>query len=153
MRVKEVTITGIDGRQARAIREALTVAALDMTTLAVDDGRLLDAVSTYPVVRSLRASADFPHRLRISVNAYEPIAAVQTRGGSATAVSSDGTLLRGAPTKGLPDRRAKVSPGGGRVGDASARSAIRLMAAVTGAAARTRRARLSRTARPGGHRP
>lgn len=129
VRVKEVTITGIEGRQARAIREALTVAALDMTTLAVDDGRLLEAVSTYPVVRSLRASADFPHRLRISVNAYEPIAAVQTRGGPATAVSSDGTLLRGTPTKGLPVVALKVSPGGGRVGDASARSAIRLMAA------------------------
>ncbi len=129
VRVKQVTITGIDGRQAHAIRAALTAAALDMTTLAVDDGRLLEAVSTYPVVRNVRVSADFPHRLRIAVNAYEPVAAVQTRGGSATAVSSDGMLLRGTPTKGLPIVVLKTSSGGDRVRDASALGAIRLMAA------------------------
>ena len=132
VRVKQVTVTGVDGDQARAIRAALTAAALDMTTLAVDDRRLLDAVSTYPVVRSLRASADFPHRLRIAVNAYEPVAAVQTRGGAATAVSSDGTLLRGTPTKRLPVIALKVSPAKGRVGDKAAMEAIRLMAAAPG---------------------
>jgi cell division protein FtsQ len=130
VRVKQVTVTGIDGRQARAIREVLTAAALDMTTLAVDDGRLLDAVSTYPVVRSLRASADFPHRLRIAVNAYEPVAAVQSRGGTAMAVSAGGTLLRGTPTKGLPVVALRVSPGGGRVDNANDLEAIRLMAAA-----------------------
>jgi cell division protein FtsQ len=130
VRVKQVTVTGIDGRQAGAIRDALISAALDMTTLAVDDGRLLDAVSTYPVVRSLRASADFPHRLRIDVNAYEPIAAVRSRGGATTAVSGDGTLLRGTPTKGLPVVAVKVSPGGSRVGSANDLQAIRLLAAA-----------------------
>ncbi len=132
VRVKDVTVTGIDGRQARAIREALTTAALDMTTLAVDDGRLLEAVASYPVVRSLRASADFPHRLRIAVNAYEPVAAVRVRGGTATAVSANGTLLRGAPTKDLPVVTLKISPARGRVGDASALAAIRLVAAAPG---------------------
>lgn len=130
VRVQQVTVTGVDGHQARAIREALTVAALDMTTLAVDEDRLRDAVSTYPVVRSLSASADFPHRLRIAVNAYEPVAAVQARGRSATAVSSDGTLLRGTPTKDLPVVSVKSSPGGDRVGDAPALGAIALMAAA-----------------------
>jgi cell division septal protein FtsQ len=130
VRVEQVTVTGVDGSQARAIRDALTAAALDMTTLAVDDARLRDAVSTYPVVRSVRASADFPHRLRIDVNAYEPIAAVRSRGGATTAVSGDGTLLRGTPTKGLPVVAVKVAPGGGRVGDPVDLEAIRLVAAA-----------------------
>jgi cell division protein FtsQ len=128
VRVKQVTITGIDGPQGRAIREALTVAARNMTTLAVDDRKLRDAVSTYPVVRSLRASADFPHRLRITINAYEPVAAIQARGVSATAVARDGTILRGAATKGLPLVGVKTLPGGDRVADGAALQAIRLVA-------------------------
>jgi cell division protein FtsQ len=130
VRVEQVTVTGVDGTRARAIRDALNSAALDMTTLAVDESRLLDAVSAYPIVRSLTASADFPHRLRIAVNAYEPVAAVQANGGARTAVSSDGTLLRGTPTRGLPVVALRVSPGGGRVGDARALGAINLMAAA-----------------------
>ncbi len=130
VRVKQVTVTGIEGRQAGAIRDSLTIAARDMTTLAVDDNALRDAVSAYPVVRSLRASADFPHRLRIDVNAYEPVAAVQSGGGSPTAVASDGTLLRGTTTKSLPVVGIKHMPGGGRVKDEKVLRAIRLVAAA-----------------------
>jgi cell division septal protein FtsQ len=130
VRVNQVTVTGIDGRQAGAIRDALTIAARDMTTLAVNEQALRDAVATYPVVRSLRASADFPHRLRIVVNAYEPVAAVQSGGGTPTPVASDGTLLRGASAKGLPLVGVKTSTAGGRIDDAMALRAIRLAAAV-----------------------
>ncbi len=56
------------GPQAKQVRNALTTAGLDMTTLAVDQGRLMDAVSSYPIVHSLRTSTDFPHKLRIVVN-------------------------------------------------------------------------------------
>jgi cell division protein FtsQ len=130
VRVQRVTVTGIDGAQAGSIRDALTIAARDMTTLAVDDKALRDAVATYPVVRSLRASADFPHRLRITVNAYEPIAAVQSGGGAPTPVASDGTLLRGANAKHLPVVGIRSMPGGNRVSDAGALQAIRLVAAA-----------------------
>jgi cell division protein FtsQ len=128
VRVNQVTVTGIDGPGSASIRDALSIAARDMTTLAVDDGALRDAVSTYPVVRSLRVSADFPHRLRIAVNAYEPVAAVQSGGGSPTPVASDGTLLRGTKAKHLPVVGIKNVPGGGRVADGEALRAIRLVA-------------------------
>jgi cell division protein FtsQ len=128
--VRQVTITGIDGRQSSAIREALTVAARGMTTLAVDDHELLASVAAYPVVRSLRVSADFPHRLRIAVNAYDPVAAVQACGVSPAAVASDGTILRGTTTKGLPLVGVKTLPGGDRVTDAAGLQAIRLVAAA-----------------------
>ncbi len=130
MRVKQVTVTGIDGRQASAIRDTLTIAARDMTTLAVNDEALRDAVASYPVVRSLRVSSDFPHRLRIAVNAYEPVAAVQSGGGSPTPVASDGTLLRGTTAKHLPVVGIRSMPGGDRVADDSALRAIRLVAAA-----------------------
>ena len=130
VRVKQVTVTGIEGRGAGAIRDALIAEARDMTTLAVDDDALRRAVSSYPVVRSLRTSVDFPHRLRIDVNAYEPVAAVRRRGGAATAVAGDGRLLRGTPTRGLALVTLKASAGSGRVGDAGALSAIRVVAAA-----------------------
>jgi hypothetical protein len=130
VRVEQVTVTGIDGAQAGSIRDALTIAARDMTTLAVDDKALRDAVATYPVVRNLKASPDFPHRLRIAVNAYEPVAAVQSRGASPTPVASDGTLLRGTKVTHLPVVAIKSMPGGTRVDDAGALRAIRFVAAA-----------------------
>jgi cell division protein FtsQ len=129
VQVEHVTITGIDGRQATQIRDALTDAARDMTTLKVREDGLLDAVREYPIVRSLRTSADFPHRLRIEVNAYEPVAALRSAG-SVTAVAGDGTLLRGTSTKDLPVVAVKVLPAGRRLDDAQALRSVRLMAAV-----------------------
>jgi cell division protein FtsQ len=132
VRVKQVTVTGIEGHQAGAIRTALTIAARDMTTLDVNAAELRASVATYPVVRSLRASADFPHRLRIVVNAYEPVAAVQAGGAAPTAVASDGTLLRGTTSKDLPVVGLRSVPGTGRVTDPAALHAIRLAAAAPG---------------------
>ncbi|MEA2191636.1 MAG: cell division protein FtsQ, partial [Solirubrobacteraceae bacterium] len=115
--VDSVTVTGVEGRQAGEIRDVLTAASLDMTTLAVDEGALRRAVSGYPVVRSLRASTDFPHRLRIVVQTYRPVAALQA-GGALTAVAADGTLLRGSVAKNLPLVGTRRAPTGHRVGDA-----------------------------------
>jgi cell division protein FtsQ len=129
VRVQDVTITGIDGRQARAIRAALTSSARDMTTLKVDEQELLRSVDGYAVVRSLRASADFPNRLRIVVNAYEPVAALE-RGGTLTAAAADGTLLRGTSTKGLAVVRVRLLPAQGRVQDARTMDAVRVLAAA-----------------------
>jgi len=129
VRVSDVTITGIEGHQAGAIRDALTVAALDMTTLKVREDALLDAVSRYPVVRSLRTTTDFPHRLKIAINAYEPVAALKTPG-AVVAVAGDGTLLRGTPTTGLPVVSIKVLPAGAHVEDRPAMRSIRLLGAA-----------------------
>lgn len=140
-----MTVTGIGGGQAAQIRDALTVAARDMTTLAVDDDALRRAVSTFPIVRDLHTTAGFPHRLRIAVDAYDPVAALQA-GGSATAVAADGTLLRGTPTAGLPVLGVKTLPAGDRVVDAAAQRAIRLLAAAP-APLRGRVARVFRATR------
>jgi cell division protein FtsQ len=124
-----VQVTGVGGPQATAIRAALTEAALDMTVLHVRDDALRTAVEPYPVVRGLRTQTDFPHGLHITVNAYEPMAALQA-GAGLTAVAADGTLLRGAPTRGLPVVRVRAPPGGDRTRDARALGAIDLLAAA-----------------------
>lgn len=127
VRVDAVTVTGVEGAQAAQIRDALTVAAHGMSTLKIDDGALRDAVSTYPVVRSLRTSTDFPHRLRIVVDAYEPVAALQ-RGGDLVAVAADGTILRGSATEGLPLVAIKTIPGADRIEQPNVLDAIAVVA-------------------------
>lgn len=141
-RVERVQVSGIGGPQTIAIRAALTEAALDMTVLHVRGDALRTAVEPYPVVRSLRTETDFPHGLRIIVNAYEPIAALRA-GGRLTAVAADGTVLRGAATRGLPVVRVRAMPGGGRARDPRALGAIELLAAAP-AALRARVARIYR---------
>ncbi len=144
VQVERVAVTGVEGPQAQQIRETLISAGADMTTLHVREKALLESVSAYPVVRSLRTETDFPHRLRIIVNAYEPVAALQASGGALTAVASDGTLLRGSSTRGLPLISVRTTPGGDRLGgDGETSVAVRLLAD----APRSLRARVDRVYR------
>lgn len=129
VRVSAVTVTGVGGSQAAEIRAALTVAARGMTTLAVDDDALRRAVSTFPVVRDLHTRTGFPHRLRIAVDANEPVGALQA-GGSETAVAADGTLLRGSPTTGLAVVGVRTLPAGDHLVGVAAQRATRLLAAA-----------------------
>lgn len=128
VRVTDVRITGVDGRQAWEIRSVLTAAGEDMTTLNVREDALLSAVAPYPIVRSLRTETDFPHGLKIIVNAYEPVGALEADGGRLTAVASDGTLLRGSAARDLPLLGVKTMPGGDRVGDETTMGAVNLLA-------------------------
>ena len=146
VRVQHVTVTGIEGRQAAEIRDALSVAALDMTTLAVDEDELHDAVAAYPVVRSVRVTRDFPHRLRITVNAYDAVAALQPERGALTAVAADGTVLRGTSARDLPLVGVRRLPGGARVDDDATLRAVRLLG-VAPAPMRRRVARIFRARR------
>ena len=130
VRVERVEVSGIDGRQAAQIRRALESEAMEMTTLHVREDRLLAAVTQYPVVRSLRTETDFPHDLRIIVNAYEPVGALRTPGGGQTAVAGDGTLLRGSATRGLPVVGVKRLPGGDRLRRGETLAAVQLLAAA-----------------------
>lgn len=101
-RVREVYVTGVDGPQARAIRSALEQAALDMTTLHVRTSDLRDAVSSYPVVRSVTAQGDFPHKLTIEVQLNLPVAVLDSPSGRRP-VAADGLMLPDVPiTSGLP---------------------------------------------------
>jgi cell division protein FtsQ len=143
VRVENVTVTGIQGSQAAEIERALVAEALGMTTLHVREKALLGAVSQYPVVRSLRTETDFPHGLRIVINAYEPVAALRSSGGGETAVAGDGTLLRGSSTRALPIVGVRSTPGGDRLGRGETLGAVRLLAA----APRALRARIARVYR------
>ena len=111
VRVEHVTVTGIGGQQAGPIIRALRRAGEDMTTLHVRRDALRAAVASYPIVRSLRSEPDFPHGLRVVVNAYQPVAALHPADGGVTAVASDGTLLPGSSTRGLPVVGARSTRG------------------------------------------
>jgi cell division protein FtsQ len=94
--VDEVYVTGVDGPQARAIRSALEQAGRGMTTLHVRTADLQDAVSAYPVVRSVTAQGDFPHKLTIDVQLNLPVAVIQSPTGRKP-VAADGLLLPDVP--------------------------------------------------------
>lgn len=143
VRVEKVSVSGIQGPQAEQIERALVAEALGMTTLHVREKALLGAVAQYPVVRSLRTETDFPHGLRIVINAYEPVAALRSSGGGLTAVAGDGTLLRGTSTRELPIVGVRSTPGGDRLGRGETLGAVRLLAS----APRALRARIARVYR------
>jgi cell division protein FtsQ len=118
--VKQVSITGANGPEAGQIRDALRVAARNMTTLDVQMGQLRSAVSPYPVVKDLRVSTRFPHGMTIRVIEQNPVGAVVV-GGRAIAVAGDGTLLHDLASSGsLPQIPLKVTPGGRRLSDPDA---------------------------------
>jgi cell division protein FtsQ len=127
--VRQVDITGVSGSQADDIRGALTDAARHMTTLHVRKDVLRDAVQSYPVVRELHADADFPHRLRITVNSYDPIGSMEL-GGRSVAIARDGTVLDGTPTKGLTAIAATGSAAGTKITGTEATKLVRLLAAA-----------------------
>ncbi len=90
--VEHVQISGARGADAGKIEAALTSAAKQMSTLDVHGVALTAAVAPYPEVRAVRASASFPHGLRISVIEQPPVAALLIAG-ARTAVAADGVVL------------------------------------------------------------
>jgi cell division protein FtsQ len=100
--VHDVYVTGVTGPQARAIRNVLEDAGLGMTTLHVRQSDLRAAVSDYPVVRSVTAQGDFPHKLMVDVQLNLPVAIIQSPAGRKP-VTADGLLLPDVPINpGLP---------------------------------------------------
>jgi cell division protein FtsQ len=92
--IEKVQVSGLTTRDAPKVREALTAAARDMTTLHVDRDRLLEAASAWPVVNDLRVVTDFPHGVRIEAVERRPVALVSA-GGERVPVSEDGTVIQG----------------------------------------------------------
>jgi cell division protein FtsQ len=90
--VEHVKVSGLHGAEARAIETALTGAGRQMSTLDTNTAALRAAVSSFPVVRSVRAIPSFPHSLRIEVTEQLPVAAL-TIDGARTAVAADGVVL------------------------------------------------------------
>jgi cell division protein FtsQ len=132
----DLTITGLTGPDAPAIRRALTGAASDMTTLHVRLDALRTAVAPYPVVKDIRIVTHFPHEMQITVIEHHPVAAVDIDG-ARVPVAADGTLLRGRPAGAkLVTLDVPSANGGGRLTSRRGREAV----AVMGAAPRAMRA-------------
>jgi cell division protein FtsQ len=99
VRVHEVEVSGVSGPQARVIRSALVDAGLAQTTLHVSIADLRAAVGGFPVVRSVTAQGEFPHKLRVQVELNMPVAVLQTLSGRRP-VAADGLFLPDVPVAG-----------------------------------------------------
>jgi cell division protein FtsQ len=126
-----VRITGLHGPEAGAIEAALSDAAHHMSTLDVRVGALRAAVAPFALVREVKASASFPHTLRIRVVEQPPVAAL-VAGGTRTAVAADGVVLGPALISGsLPTLEASFVPAPGQpLSDESLRPALAVVAAA-----------------------
>ncbi len=125
--VDKVEVTGVTGPQAGAIRDALATAGRDMTTLHVDQAALEDAVEPFAAVRSVAATGEVPHTLRVRVTEHVPVAALVTDGAPAIPVAADGTVLRGVAATGLPTIDEKLPPAGDLVTDKRTRTLLGLL--------------------------
>jgi cell division protein FtsQ len=111
VKVRHVEITGVSNSpDAEAIKRELKQAALRMTTLHVDEGKLQHAVSAYPIVRGVSASGNFPSKVQIKVHEYAPVAALTAPDGRAVPVAFDGTLLPRLTREKLPAVAVSAMP-------------------------------------------
>jgi cell division protein FtsQ len=130
VRVHDVAIAGVTSSDGEQVKAALTDAAESMTTLDVRLRRLQDAVAGYPSVRSVTATADFPHKLTIRVTEQRPVAALASAGGSRIPVTGSGIVLAGvSAARNLPSLRLNA-PAGARITDGRALSALRVAGAA-----------------------
>ena len=90
--VQHVRVSGVHGSQAGPIEAALEEAARGMSTMQVSTAKLRAAVSRFPVVENVRASASLPHSLHIFVVEQQPVATLQVTG-LKTAVAANGVVL------------------------------------------------------------
>src|SRR2546423_7210969 len=112
--VQHVRLSGVSGRDAKAIRSALLRAGHGMSTLDVKQSALRAAVVGFPVVRELHASASFPHTLHVTVVEQPPVAALVS-GGARTAIAADGVILGPAlASSSLPTVAASTAPPAGQ---------------------------------------
>jgi len=108
--VEHVRLSGVSGRDAKAIRSALLRASHGMSTLDVKQTALRAAVAGFPIVREVHASASFPHTLHVAVVEQPPVA-VLVSGGTRTAVAADGVVLGPAlASSSLPTMAASAAP-------------------------------------------
>jgi cell division protein FtsQ len=128
--VDHVTVTGVGGPDAAAIRSALRAAARKMTTLDVETTRLRVAVARFPEVKALRVSTQLPHGLIIRVVELLPVAEVDFDGRKIP-LTDEGRLLTARRAGGsLPLIVLPEPPTGGRLTEPWALAAARLLGAA-----------------------
>jgi cell division protein FtsQ len=130
VKVQRVTVTGLSGPDVPQIRDALSGAALEMTTLNVSITKLESAVSQFGYVQRLSVSTVGAHGLVIRVIEDVPIALVQI-GSQSQVVDADGYVLASNITHGpLPTVALKTPPDGQAITAPGARAAIAVLAAA-----------------------
>lgn len=139
-RVERVVVTGTGSSEHERVRAALEATGRGMSTLALDEEALRDAVSPFASVAGVRIRADFPHDLRIEVVEHEPVATVDT-GARTVPATGGGLLLEGVRADDLPTVEVDKPAVDGHVRDAEALQALRVAAAAP-AALRARAERL-----------
>jgi cell division protein FtsQ len=130
--VDDVTVTGVTGPDAQQIRDVLSDAARDMTTLHVSQGDLRSAVAAYPQVKGLHLATHFPHRLDISVSEHNPVAVI-VADGKRVPVAGNGQLLRSVAAADVATVQMSTIPGGDRLTDPRAGQAVAMLAAAPAA--------------------
>jgi cell division septal protein FtsQ len=127
--VEHVSVSGLEGKEAPAIRRALREAGGRMTTLHVQKDELERAVDSFATVRSLSVSTDFPRTLHIVVNEYEPVAALVARDGRRAAVSRAHTVLRAISAQtALPVVEVGTIPTSGSIEEARTQRLVDVLA-------------------------
>lgn len=96
--VDEVEVRGATANE-KQITEALTARAREMTTLHVQDDKLVETAQAFPTVASIAVDASLPDKLTITVTERLPVAVVKVDG-EATGVAADGQLLTGLDVQG-----------------------------------------------------
>jgi cell division septal protein FtsQ len=131
VQVRHVEISGISNSpDAAAIRRELREAALEMTTLDVDPGKLEHAVSAYSIVRSVSATGNFPSTIEVEVHEYAPVAALTGPDGRSVPVAFDGTLLPRVTKRKLPAVAVNAAPERDGFESARVRVLVRALAAA-----------------------
>jgi cell division protein FtsQ len=130
--VDDVTVTGVSGPNADRITSVLEDAARDMTTLHVSKSDLDSAIAAFPQVKGIRITTHFPHRMDISVTEHNPVAVI-VADGKRVPVSGDGKLLRSVQPGDIATVQMSTVPGGDRLTDPRAKSAVEMLAAAPSA--------------------
>lgn len=86
--VERVSVSGAGGDQELVTR--VEAAALEQSTLDVDESALLASIESDPAVRGLSASTDFPHGLELELDLREPAGYIPEDG---LVVAGDGVVL------------------------------------------------------------
>jgi cell division protein FtsQ len=129
VRVHQVKVIGLTSSDGSQVREALTQAAQQMTTLHVRTATLRDATAQYPSVAAVKAQPDFPHRMTIRVTEQRPVAALASDSGGRIAVTGTGILLHGVTAgRDLPSLHGTAI--GSRLTDPKLLDAVRVAGAA-----------------------
>jgi cell division septal protein FtsQ len=131
VKIRRVTVAGLNGPDVPEIRAALERSALTMTTLNLNMAQLDAAVVQYPTVHALTATTEGDHAVLIRVNEQVPVALV-TNNGQLVVVDGYGELLPKStvPHGVLPTLPLASAPSGSQITAAGTLAVLRVLQAA-----------------------